>query len=443
MTSLPGLKAERDPACRVPGLSDEAVAVELSRVTTAEPTAIAPPRRAAIAFIFVTVVLDVLALGIVIPVLPKLVEDFVAGDTARAAQIVGVFGAVWALMQFICSPILGALSDQFGRRPVILLSTLGLGLDYFFMALAPSVGWLFVGRIISGITASGFATAFAYIADVTRPEKRAEGFGIVGAAWGLGFVLGPALGGFLGDVDPRLPFWVAGSLTLLNTVYGVFVLPESLPRDRRECFTWRRANPVGSLTLLRSHPELFGLAGVNFLYYVAHQVLPTVFVLYAGYRYAWGPREVGFVLAGVGIANSLIQGWLIRPIVRRLGPRRTLLVGLLFGALGFSIYGLASTGPTFLIGLPVFAFMGLFGPALQEVMTRHVSHSEQGKLQGANGAINAISGLIGPLVFATVFAAFIGPRRDLHLPGAPFLLASLLMMVAAVAAWRVTRRESP
>jgi DHA1 family tetracycline resistance protein-like MFS transporter len=412
-------------------------------VTIAEGPPIAAPRRAAIAFIFITVVLDVLALGIIIPVLPRLVEDFVAGDTARAARIVGVFGAVWALMQFVCAPILGALSDQHGRRPVILLSTLGLGLDYLFMALAPSVGWLFVGRVISGITASGFATAFAYIADVTPPEKRAEGFGLVGAAWGLGFVLGPTLGGILGDSDPRLPFWVAGALTLLNTAYGLLVLPETLAPERRERFAWKRANPVGSLTLLRSHPELFGLAGVNFLYYVAHQVLPTVFVLYAGYRYGWTAKAVGFVLSGVGIANSIVQGVLIRPIVRRLGARRTLLVGLLFGAIGFSIYGLATNGWAFVIGIPVFAFMGLFGPALQEVMTRHVSHSEQGKLQGANTSINAISGLIGPIVFASVFAAFIGPQRDLHLPGAPFLLASLLMVVAALAAWRVTRRESP
>ena len=410
-------------------------------VTPAEPPAIAGPRRAAIAFIFITVVLDVLALGIVIPVLPRLVEDFVLGDTARAAQIVGVFGAVWALMQFVCAPILGALSDEHGRRPVILLSTLGLGLDYLFMAIAPTVGWLFVGRVISGITASGFATAFAYIADVTPPEKRAEGFGIVGAAWGLGFVLGPALGGFLGDMDPRLPFWVAGALTLINATYGLFVLPESLPPERRERFSWKRANPVGSLTLLRSHPELFGLAGVNFLYYMAHQVLPTVFVLYAGYRYGWTAKAVGFVLAGVGIANSVVQGALIRPIVGRLGARRTLLIGLLFGAVGFAIYGLSDSGWGFVIGIPVFAFMGLFGPSLQEVMTRHVSPSEQGKLQGANGAINAISGLIGPIVFATVFATFIGPRRDLQLPGAPFLLASMLMVVAAVGAWRVTRRE--
>ena len=240
--------------------------------------------RAAQAFIFVTVALDVLAMGIVIPVLPKLVEAFLGGNTARAAEVFGVFGTVWSLMQFVCSPVLGVLSDRFGRRPVILLSNFGLGFDYILMALAPTVRWLFVGRVISGITGASFTTAGAYIADVTPPEKRAAGFGMIGAAWGLGFVLGPALGGLLGEVSPRLPFWVAAGMTLLNAMYGLFVLPESLPPERRRAFSWRRANPVGSLTLLRSHHELFGLAGVNILYFLAHQALPSVFVLYTGYR---------------------------------------------------------------------------------------------------------------------------------------------------------------
>ncbi len=244
----------------------------------------AGPRRAAFAFIFVTVLLDMLALGMVMPVLPKLVEGFVGGDTERASRIFGVFGTAWALMQFLFSPAQGSLSDRFGRRPVVLLSNFGLGLDYILMALAPTLGWLFAGRVISGITAASISTSFAYIADITPAEKRSARFGLLGAAFGLGFVVGPALGGMLGAWGPRLPFWTAATLSLLNGLYGLFILPESLPRDRRTPFNWRRANPVGSLTLLRSHPRLFGLAGANFLAYVAHNALPTTFVLYAGYR---------------------------------------------------------------------------------------------------------------------------------------------------------------
>src|SRR6266540_7012967 len=224
------------------------------------------PRRAALAFIFVTIVLDMLALGMIAPVLPKLVERFVGGDTAHAAEIYGLFGTVWALMQFFFSPVLGALSDRFGRRTVILLSNFGLGLDYIFMALAPTLWWLFAGRVISGITAASYPTAGAYIADVTPPEKRAAGFGMIGAAWGVGFVMGPALGGLLGKVNPRLPFWAAAGVTLLNALYGLFVLPEALAPESRKAFSWRRANPVGSLALLRSHPELLGLSSVNFIY---------------------------------------------------------------------------------------------------------------------------------------------------------------------------------
>jgi MFS transporter, DHA1 family, tetracycline resistance protein len=246
------------------------------------------PRRAAFAFVFVTVLLDMLAIGIIIPVLPKLVVDFVGGDAVEGARVYGLFGTVWALMQFAFSPVQGALSDRFGRRPVILISNFGLGLDYVVMALAPSLSWLFLGRVISGITAASISTSYAYIADVTPADKRAARFGLLGAAFGMGFVLGPALGGFTGAVDPRLPFWIAAGLSLANALYGFFVLPESLPPERRSAFAWRRANPVGALTLLRSQAALIGLAGVNFLGNLAHAALPSVSVLYMMYRYGSG-----------------------------------------------------------------------------------------------------------------------------------------------------------
>ncbi|HKQ74726.1 MAG TPA: TCR/Tet family MFS transporter [Blastocatellia bacterium] len=408
----------------------------------AEPKSATKTRSAALVFIFITVVVDVLALGIIIPVLPKLVEGFLGGDTARAAEFYGLFGTVWALMQFIFSPVLGALSDRFGRRPVILLSCLGLGLDYILMALAPTLWWLFVGRVISGITAASFATAGAYIADVTPPEKRAAGFGMIGAAWGVGFVMGPALGGVLGVVNPRLPFWIAAGLTLLNALYGLFVLPESLAPESRKAFAWRRANPVGSLILLRSHPELLGLSSVNFLYLLAHQVLPSVFVLYTGFRYGWNERTMGLSLTVIGILNIIVQAGLVKPIVARFGERMSLFAGLFCGGVGFAIFGLAPDGIVFLSAMPIFTFMGLFGPAAQGLMTRHVGPSQQGQFQGANSSLMGITGLIGPGLFTLTFASFIGAHRDWGAPGAPFLLAALMMAIAMVFAWRVTGRRS-
>lgn len=399
----------------------------------------AGPRRAAVIFIFITVVLDVLALGIIIPVLPMLVEDFLGGDTARAATVFGVFGTVWALMQFVFAPILGALSDRWGRRPVILLSCLGLGLDYILMALAPTLVWLFLGRILSGVTSASFATAGAYIADVTPVEKRAAGFGVVGAAFGLGFVLGPALGGVLGAVDPRLPFWVAAGLALVNAAYGYFVLPESLPPERRKAFSWTRVNPVGSLRLLRSHHELFGIATVAVFYHLAHHVLPSVFVLYGSYRYGWDARATGLTLAGVGVVSIIVQGGLVRPMVARFGERRMLLTGLACGTVGYVTYALADTGAGFWIGIPIFGLMGLYGPSAQGLMTRHVSASEQGQLQGINSSIMGLTGIFAPGLFTFTFAESIGPHAGWHMPGAPFLLAAGLLATAWVIAWRVTR----
>jgi len=396
------------------------------------------PRRAAVVFIFITVVLDILALGIVIPVLPVLVEDFLGGDTARAATMFGLFGTVWALMQFIFAPILGALSDRFGRRPVILISCFGLGLDYVLMALAPSLGWLFIGRVLSGITAASFTTAGAYISDVTPIEKRAAGFGMIGAAFGVGFVLGPAIGGILGASDPRLPFWVAGGLALANAAYGFFVLPESLPPERRKPFSWRNANPMGSLQLLRRHPGLMGLASVSVMYHLVHHVLPSVFVLYVGYRYGWNARDTGLTLAVVGIMSVIVQGGLVRPLVARFGERRVLLTGLAGGIAGFVMFGLAATPTLLWLGLPVLGLMGLFNPSLQALMTRRVSPSDQGQLQGINGSFMGLTGIVGPGLFTWTFAAAIGPRAAWHLPGAPFLLASMLLTVAWVVAWRVT-----
>jgi len=397
------------------------------------------PRQAAFAFIFVTVLLDMLALGMVIPVLPKLIESFVAGDTARASEYVGLFGTVWALMQFIFSPVQGALSDRFGRRPVILVSNFGLGVDYVVMALAPNLGWLFAGRVVSGICSASVATAFAYIADVTPPEQRAARFGMMGAAFGAGFVVGPAVGGLLGALDPRLPFWAAGAASLINGLYGLLIVPESLPPERRMPFAWRRANPLGALTLLRTHRELYGLAAANFLGQLAHVSLPTVFVLYAGYRYGWGERAVGFTLALVGVCAIIVQAGLVGRFVKRFGERGALAIGLVFGAIGFAVYGIAPNGWLFCVGVPLMALWGLASPAVNGLMSRRVSSAEQGQLQGANASIAGIANLVAPVIFAQLFAYAIGAGRDWHLSGAPFLLSALLLFASAALEWRVTR----
>ena len=392
------------------------------------------PKRAAVIFIFITIVIDMLALGIIIPVLPKLVENFVNGDAVRAAKVLGLFGTVWAAMQFFCSPILGVLSDRYGRRPVILISNLGLGLDYIFMALAPSLRLLFVGRVVSGITSANITAASAYISDVTPPDKRSQGFGMIGMAFGIGFILGPALGGILGDIDPRLPFWGAAALSLINWLYGVFVLPESLPVEMRVPFEWRKANPIGSINLLRSRTRLMYLAVVSFVINLAHGVLPIVFVLYAGYRYQWNARDVGFTLAGVGLCSGITQGVLVGPVVKKLGERRTLLAGLICGTLGFIIFGWAKTGPMFWLGVPLISLWGLAGAVIQALMSRQVDAHEQGQLQGANGSLRGVAELITPSLFTITFAYFIAESRNV--PGAPFYLSAFLLAIAALLAWR-------
>jgi DHA1 family tetracycline resistance protein-like MFS transporter len=408
----------------------------LSESAIEAPQQASPVRSGAVAFIFVTVLLDMFALGLVLPILPKLVESFVDNDTARAAEIFGLFGTAWALMQFLFSPILGGLSDRFGRRPVVLLSNFGLALDYVLMALAPSLTWLFIGRVISGITSASISTAFAYIADVTPPERRAAMFGKVGVAFGAGFILGPALGGLLGGMDPRLPFWVAAGLSLANTLYGLLILPESLPADRRAPFRWKSANPLGALKLLRSNPVLAGLSVANFMAQLAHVVLPSVFVLYASYRYGWDTTQVGLTLAIVGICSMAVQGAAIGPMVRYFGERRALLLGLGCGAAGFLIYGAAPSGALFWLGIPVMALWGVAGAAIQALMTELVPPDQQGQLQGATSSVQSVSQMVGPFLFTLTFAYFIGPQAPMTLPGAPFLLAAVLLLLALAIAAR-------
>jgi DHA1 family tetracycline resistance protein-like MFS transporter len=330
-------------------------------------------------------------MSLVIPVLPRLVLGFMHGNTASASQIIGLFGTAWAFMQFIFSPVMGSLSDRFGRRPVILMSNFGLGLDYVLMALAPGIGLLFIGRIISGITGASIATAQAYIADVSPPEKRAANFGLMSVAFGLGFILGPALGGVLGQLNPRLPFWVAAGLSLCNACYGFLILPESLGASSRTPYSWQKANPLGSLIFLRRNAGLLTLAAVHFLFWLSRAILPAIMVLYVTYRYHLSLATIGLVFAGVGVCSMVVGGLMVKPVVARLGERTTLIIGLACGAAGMALFGYASSIVLFWFAVPVMSLLGLAMPGLQGLMTRRISPAEQGQLQGALGSVTAIS----------------------------------------------------
>jgi MFS transporter, DHA1 family, tetracycline resistance protein len=391
-----------------------------------------PPRRAALAFILVTIMLDMLAMSLVIPVLPRLVLGFMHSNTASASRIIGIFGTAWAFMQFIFSPIMGSLSDRFGRRPVILISNIGLGLNYILMALAPGIGLLFIARIISGITSASMTTAQAYIADVSPPENRAANFGLMSVAFGLGFVLGPAFGGMLGQINPRLPFWVAAGLSLNNACYGYFILPESLGASNRSKYSWRKANPLGSLKFLRKNAGLLPLATVHFLLWLSRAILPAIMVLYVTYRYHLSIAAIGLLFAGVGVGSMVVGGLMVKPIVARLGERTTLIIGLACGAAGTALFGNADSIVLFSLGVPIMSLLGLATPGLQGLMTRRIIPTEQGQLQGALGSVTAISQMIGPGLFSILFADSLATHAP---PGIPFYVAAFLLVVAAGVAW--------
>jgi MFS transporter, DHA1 family, tetracycline resistance protein len=402
-----------------------------------------PARRAAATFIFLTVALDMLALGMIAPVLPRLIEGFLSGNASTAAKMIGLFGTLFAGMQFFFSPVLGSLSDRFGRRPVVLLSNFGMGLDYVVMALAPTLPWLFLGRIISGLTASSIPTAMAYMADVTPKEKRAAAFGMLNAAFGIGFVLGPAMGGVLGNVNPRLPFWVAAGLSLANGMYGLFVLPESLPPELRSKFSWKRANPIGSLELFRSAKGLVPLAGVLLMGYIAQQSLQQVYVIYADTRFGWTDRTVGLSLAVVGIFQGLYGVFLVKPAVAKLGERRAMIFGYIGGICGYFMFGFTTTGLLLFLGIPALNLMAIAWPSAQSIMSRNVPPDQQGQLQGAVNSLRGISGLIGPGLFTWVFSKSIGEHAVVPTQGSPFYLASTLLVVGLGLIVFATRHEKP
>ena len=392
-------------------------------------------------FILITVFIDVLGIGIIVPILPELIKEFSGGSTAAAGRWFGVLAATYAVTQFVFAPILGSLSDRVGRRPVILISLLGLGIDYIIMGLAPSMGWLFVGRLVAGVMGASITTANAYIADVSEPDVRARNFGFVGVAFGLGFIFGPAIGGLLGGIDLRLPFFASAGLALVNFLYGVFVLPESLPPEKRDAFSWRKANPIGSILVLRSYPLVSGLAVAFVFITLAQRGLETVWVLYTGHKFGWDELANGLSLALVGLMAALVQGGLVQPVIKRIGERRAVLCGIVLAVITYLGYGLATAG-WMLVAFIIFGSIGgVAGPAIQSLVAGSVDPQDQGKVQGGIQSLMSLTSILSPLIFtAGLFSYFTSPAAPFQLPGAPFLLGAVMYAAAFVVVTRLFRR---
>lgn len=398
-------------------------------------------RQAAVGFIFITLLIDVTGLGIIIPVMPSLIQELTGGTNSEAAAYGGWLISAYAIMQFLFAPIMGGLSDKYGRRPVLLASLFGFGIDYLFLALAPTIAWLFLGRLIAGIMGASFTTAGAYMADISTPEKRAQNFGMIGAAFGLGFIIGPVIGGLLGGMGSRVPFVVAAILTLLNWLYGFFILPESLKPENRRKFEWKRANPIGTLQSLFRYPVIAGLfISLTFLYISSHAVQSN-WAYYTIEKFQWTETMIGISLGVVGLVFAIVQGGLIRIIIPKLGQERSVYVGLALYAAGFLLYGFATEGWMMYAFTIVYCLGGIAGPALQGIMSSTIPANEQGELQGGFTSLMSLSAIIGPFVMNGLFSHFTGSDAPVYFPGAALMLGALLTLISAVFARRTLKKS--
>ena len=396
-----------------------------------------PKKTAAIGFIFITLMIDVTGLGLIIPVMPKLIQELLAGSSiSDASRYGGLLTFCYAIMQFLFAPVLGGLSDQYGRRPVLLFSLFGFGLDYLFLSFAPTLGWLFVGRAIAGITGASFTTATAYIADISTPENRAQNFGMVGAAFGLGFIIGPVIGGFLGSFGPRIPFMVAAGLSFVNWLYGYFVLPESLPMHNRRPFQWRRANPLGSLKQLTRYKGLGGLLISFLLIYTAAHAVQSNWSFFTIEQFNWSEKMIGISLGVVGLLVGAVQGGLIRFINPRLGNEKSVYTGLLLYSVGLFCFAFATQSWMMFVFLLPYCLGGIAGPALQSIISGSVAPDQQGELQGALTSLISISSIVGPPMMTGLFSYFTGKNAPFHFPGVAFLLGAVLMLISTYFAYR-------
>jgi DHA1 family tetracycline resistance protein-like MFS transporter len=386
--------------------------------------------------------LDVIGLGLIIPVFPQLIEELIQGNISEASQWAGLLTFAYAIMQFICAPIIGNLSDKYGRRPVLLFSLLGFGIDYIFLSLAPTIWWLFLGRLIAGLFGASFTTATAYIADISTSENRSKNFGMIGAAFGLGFIIGPGLGGLLGEFGPRVPFMAAAVLTLLNLIYGYFVLPESLAKEHRRPFEWKRANPMGSLLQLKKYKGVGGLiVSLIFLYIASHAVQST-WTFFNIEKFQWSNTLMGISLTVIGLLIAIVQGGLIRYINPKLGDERSIYVGLGLYSLGLFLFSFATDGWMMFIFLIPYCLGGIAGPAIQSIISGNVPKNEQGELQGALTSLMSATSIVGPLLMTNLFAWFTRPEGDIKFAGAPFFAGAILMLISAVVAMRSMKKEA-
>ncbi|MDR2283684.1 MAG: TCR/Tet family MFS transporter [Sphingobacterium sp.] len=399
-------------------------------------------KKAAIGFIFITLLIDITGWGIILPVVPTLIKELIDGDISQAATYGGWLGFAYAFTQFVCSPIVGNLSDRYGRRPIILISLFGFAIDYIFLALAPSIGWLFVGRVIAGVTGASMSTASAYIADISTDEDRAKNFGMIGAAFGLGFVIGPVLGGVLGHYGARVPFYVAAVLCLFNFAYGYFILPESLDKEKHRAFNWRRANPVGSFKFLARHPQIGGIIATMLLTYIGLHAIQSNWHFYTMYEFGWDGRMVGISLGLLGLLLGLVQAFLIRWTMPRFGEEKNIYYGLFFYAFGLLLFAFAGQGWMMLVFLIPYSLGGMCGPALQSIITKNVPSNEQGELQGTLTSLVSATSIVGPPVMTGLFSYFTREDAPVHFSGAPFLLGSILMFVSLAIVFFSLRRQN-
>jgi DHA1 family tetracycline resistance protein-like MFS transporter len=398
-------------------------------------------KKAAIGFIFITLLIDVIGLGLIIPVFPELIKEMIHGDNSDASRWGGWLLASYAFMQLICAPILGSLSDKYGRRPVLLLSLLGFGADYLFLAFAPTIGWLFVGRIIAGLFGASFTTASAYIADISTDKDRTQNFGMIGAAFGLGFIIGPVIGGLLGGLGPRVPFMVAAGLSLLNALYGYFVLPESLPKEKRRAFDWSRANPVGSLLHLKKYPAIIGLMCSLFFVYIAAHAVQSNWGFYGIEKFGWTEKLIGISLGVVGLLVALVQAGLTRIVIPKIGNEKSIYIGLLLYTIGMFLFGIATSTVLMFAFIVPYCLGGIAGPSLQAVIAAHVPSNEQGELQGAMTSVISLTSIIGPLIMSNLFSHFTQKGGSIYFPGAPFMLGALLMLISTIIAYYALKSD--
>ncbi|WP_242918853.1 TCR/Tet family MFS transporter [Pontibacter liquoris] len=399
-------------------------------------------RPAALSFIFITLLIDITGLGIIVPIMPKLISGLIHGDLSQASEYGGWLTFAYALMQFIFAPVLGNLSDRFGRRPIILIALFGFGLNYIFMAFAPTIAWLFVGRILSGITGASFTAASAYIADISTPEKRAQNFGIIGAAFGVGFIIGPVLGGLLGQYGVQVPFLASAGLSLLNFLYGYFVLPESLSPENRRAFSWKRSSPLGALTHLKKFPAISGLVLSLILVYIGGHAVQSTWTYYTMQKFSWNEAWVGYSLGTLGILTAIVQGGLIRVIIPKIGQERGVFIGLLLYGIGFFLFAVANQSWMMFVYMIPYALGGISGPALQGIISNQVPDNQQGELQGGLTSLISATSIVGPPLMASLFAYFTSRQAPFQFPGAPFVLGAILMVISSFMAYRSFRRGS-